>query len=210
MVTHNWWHQALFAIELGQHDEALRLYDQQIWGVVKTYSQDQINAVSLLTRLELCGVDVGERWQDVAHYLSARLDDHVLPFLDMQYLYGLARAGRPQAHTLMRHIESFRPSNQATLEVWQNVCVPASCGLLAHAHGDHARAATELGKALPRLVEIGGSHAQRDLFEQIHLDALLHSGQRPLAQRLWQTRLGAQPESQRLKRLTDRLADRQP
>jgi hypothetical protein len=66
MVTHNWWHQALFALELDDHAEALRLYDTQVWGVVKEYSQDQINAVSLLARLELAGVDVGERWHDVA------------------------------------------------------------------------------------------------------------------------------------------------
>jgi hypothetical protein len=58
MVTHNWWHQALFALELDDHAEVLRLYDTQVWGVVKEYSQDQINAVSLLARLELAGVDV--------------------------------------------------------------------------------------------------------------------------------------------------------
>jgi hypothetical protein len=101
MVTHNWWHQALFALELDDHAEALRLYDTQVWGVVKDYSQDQINAVSLLARLELAGVDVGERWHDVATHLAARVQDHVLPFLDLQYLYGLARAGRPEADTLL-------------------------------------------------------------------------------------------------------------
>ena len=83
MVTHNWWHQALFALELEQHDEALRLYDSHVWGVAKDYSQDQIGAVSLLARLELAGVDVGERWQDVADHLVTRLDDHALPFLDV-------------------------------------------------------------------------------------------------------------------------------
>ena len=38
MVTHNWWHQALFALELERHDEVLALYDQQVWGVVKEYT----------------------------------------------------------------------------------------------------------------------------------------------------------------------------
>ena len=73
MLTHNWWHLALFAIDLGLDDQALALYDQQVWGVVKAYSQDQIGAVSLLARLELAGVDVGERWQDVADHLATRL-----------------------------------------------------------------------------------------------------------------------------------------
>jgi len=201
MLTHNWWHQALFALELGQHDEALRLYDTQVWGVAKDYSQDQIGAVSLLARMALAGVDVGDRWQDVAHYLTTRLDDHVLPFLDMQYLYGLARAGRPQALTLMRHIEAFATRSPNPSPVWQRVCLPASRGLLAHAQGDYPRAVDELGVALPRLIEIGGSHAQRDLFEQIHLDALMRSGQWNAAQNLLQQQLRGQPESARLKRL---------
>jgi hypothetical protein len=56
--------------------------------------------------------------------------------------------------------------------VWRDVAVPAARGLLAHARGDAALAARELGRALPRMAEIGGSHAQRDLFTRIHRDAL--------------------------------------
>lgn len=176
MLTHNWWHQALFALAMERYGEVLDLYDQRVWGVAKDYSQDQINAVSLLARLELAGVDVGDRWQDLGNYLSARLQDHVLPFLDMQYLYGLARAQRPEADTLMRNIEAHAASLQdASAGAWQSVCVPASRGLLAHARGEWQRAANELGQALPRLVEIGGSHAQRDLFARVHRDALAKS-----------------------------------
>jgi hypothetical protein len=201
METHNWWHQALFALELDRHDEVLQLYDRQVWGVAKDYSQDQINAVSLLARLELAGVDVGDRWQDVGSYLAARLGDQVLPFLDMQYLYGLARGGRAEADTLMRNIESHAaqaPPHAAA--AWQRVCVPASRGLLAHARGDHERAAGELGQALPRLAEIGGSHAQRDLFAQVHLDAMVRSSRLGAAQQVLQQQLRGQPESARLKR----------
>jgi hypothetical protein len=174
MVTHNWWHTALFALALGDTATALRLYDERVWGVEKNYSQDQINAISLLARLELVGVDVGQRWQDLGCHLAPRTHDQVLPFLDMQYLYGLARAGLPQADTLMAQITVF--AQQAApgwaREVWQGVALPASLGLLAHARGDWSLAAAGLGQALPRLMAIGGSHAQRDLFEQIHRDAL--------------------------------------
>jgi hypothetical protein len=202
MVTHNWWHMALFALDKGEPGTALRLYDTQVWGVVKDYTQDQIGAVSLLARLELAGADVGERWHDVAERLAAqRLQDHVLPFLDMQYLYGLARAGRPEADTLwanmQRHAREGAP--QAQRAAWQRVCLPASEGLLAHARGDFAAAVEGLGQALPRLVEIGGSHAQRDLFAQIHLDAMIRSGQLTGAQHLLQQQLRATPQSARLR-----------
>jgi len=206
MVTHNWWHVALFLIDLGRDSEALEVYDRQAWGVVKEYSQDQIGAVSLLARLELAGIEVGDRWQELGGYLAARLDDHVLPFLDLQYLYGLAKAGRPEADTLLDNIEYFAPHAPAsTRAAWQRVCVPAARGLLAHARGDAEAAIRELGIALPRLVEIGGSHAQRDLFEQAYLDALVRHGSETtlaMAQDILQQRLNQQPESLRLRRQT--------
>ena len=207
MLTHNWWHTALFALEFDRPDEVLALYDQQIWGVACDYSQDQIGAVSLLARLELADVDVGPRWQDVADHLAKRGADLVLPFLDLQYLYGLARAGRPQADTLLAHIEAHAVQPQ-TAAVWRDVALPAARGLLAHARGDHAQAVRQLGSALPRMLEVGGSHAQRDLFEQIHLDALVRSGQWVGAQNLLQQRANAQPESLRLARQARELQQR--
>ena len=204
MVTHNWWHVALFLVDLDRADEALALYDRQVWGVVKDYTQDQINAVSLLARFELAGIDVGSRWDDVADYLGRRLDDHVLPFLDLQYLYGLARAGRPEAGVLLHNIVAYAPhAPAATRAAWERVCVPAARGLHAHARGDFAAATAGLGAALPELVTIGGSHAQRDLFEQVYLDALIRCGTEATltgAQGILQQQCNAQPESLRLRR----------
>lgn len=198
MVTHNWWHQALFALELDRHEEVLALYDREVWGVAKDYTQDQINAVSLLARLELAGVDVGDRWQDVGSHLAQRTADQVLPFLDMQYLYGLARAGRAEADALMRNIEARAATDDSG--AWRQVALPASRGLLAHAAGDYAAAVEQLGHALPRLLETGGSHAQRDLFSQIHLDAMIRSSRLSGAQNILQQQVRAQPESARLRR----------
>lgn len=210
MLTHNWWHLALFELELGDGATALHLYDTQVWGVVKAYSQDQIGAVSLLARLELAGVDVGARWQDVADHLTSRVHDHVLPFLDLQYLYGLARAGRAEAATLLGSIEahclgiaparSAAPDASVIDDVWLKVCLPASRGLAAYAQGRHLEAVEALGAALPRLLEIGGSHAQRDLFAQIHLDALMQAGLWGAAQQILQPQINSQPESVRLRR----------
>ena len=207
MVTHNWWHLALFELELDHVGAVFDLYDRQVWGVVKDYSQDQIGAVSLLARLEIAGADVGDRWQDVADHLERRLDDPVQPFLDLQYLYGLARAGRAAAAARrLERLEAFAPlAPPWSRAAWQQVALPAARGLLAHAHGDWATAADQLGLALPRLQRIGGSHAQRDLFEQLHLDALLRAGQWSGAQHLMQQRANACPQSLRLKRQLRRV-----
>lgn len=201
MRTHNAWHLALFHIEQGDEATALALYDHEVWGVDKTYSQDQIGAVSLLARLELAGLDVGARWQELAAWLAPRVNDQVQPFLDLQYLYGLARAGRPEAVALQQRIQAHAAHAPAASRVaWRQVAVPAAAGLLAHAQGRWAEAAEALGQALPRLQAIGGSHAQRDLFEQIHLDALQRAGAWAAVQNLLQPRANAHPRSVRLRR----------
>ena len=178
MYTHNWWHLALFLIDLDRTDEALGLHDSRVWGMQKDFSEDQINAVSLLARLELRGVDVGGRWADVATHIEPRLHEHYSAFLDLQYLYGLARADRHSAVTEMLasledRAEQATPSER---ETWADCAVPAAHGLAAYAKGDFNEAARLLGRAMPHLTSIGGSIAQRALFGAIHLDALIKSG----------------------------------
>lgn len=199
MFTHAWWHFSLVLIDQGDTDRILAFYDQNIWGVWKSYSQDQIGAVSLLSRLEMVGVDVGQRWVELGEYLATRVDDHVQPFLSMQYLYGLARAGRPEADAMMASIRAHaRTCAPWARHAWSEVAVPACEGLLAHARGDCATAVQKMGMALPRLTEIGGSHAQRGLFEQVMLDSLIRTGRHVAAQQMLErARLGS-PDSQPL------------
>jgi len=177
MWTHLWWHLALFYLSQGRAAAVLEIYDRHCWGVAKDYSQDQIGAVSLLARVELAGIDVATRWQDLGQHLAARAVDTLQPFLSLQYLYGLARAGRPEADRLLAAIEQQAERGAAfSAPTWRAVGVPAAHGMLAHARRDYETAWTQLSRALPRLAEIGGSHAQRDLFEQVLLDAALQSG----------------------------------
>jgi hypothetical protein len=194
MLTHLWWHLALFYLSQGRDREALGLYDQHCWGIAKDYSQDQIGAVSLLARFEIAGIDVGPRWQDLADHLAARANDTVQPFLTLQYLYGLARAGRCQAETLMETVRRYAASApQFSRAVWQEVALPACEGLYAYARGDYAHAWHRLAPAVPRMREAGGSHAQRDLFEQILLDAAFRSGRLTAAQQMLEQRRSADP-----------------
>src|SRR5580693_4620086 len=125
MLTHIWWHLALFYLSQGREGEALKAYDEHCWGVAKDYSQDQVGAVSLLARFEIAGIDVGLRWQDLGDHLQARARDTIQPFLSLQYLYGLARAGRPQAKTLLESVRDYAERAPAfTRTVWREVALP--------------------------------------------------------------------------------------
>lgn len=194
MYTHNWWHLAVFYISAGRFDEALAIYDEHVWARDRDYSQDQVGAVSLLARLELAGQRVGERWQDLARYLAGRTADVLEPFLTLQYLFGLARAGRPEADELLRAVERrARQAPAAVRDVWTDVAYPVALGLVAYARGDYAACRARLGPALGRMLEIGGSHAQRDLFQQIYVDSLVRSGARVAAQQLLEERRRGEP-----------------
>ena len=195
MYTHNWWHKALFHISLGDEAAVFDAYDNHVWGIEPEYSQDQVGAVSLLARMEIAGMDVGGRWEDVARYMTSRATDTVQPFLTLQYLYGLARAEYAEADQLMQAIEE-RAARAETFDrlVWQEVALPAARGVLAHARGHYADAVRWLSVANPRLTEIGGSHAQRDLFGQVLLDAHLKAGNWAIAAQMLEMRRTWDPD----------------
>jgi hypothetical protein len=189
MYSHNYWHLGLFYIARGRFSDALNLYDRHIWSREKTYSQDQVGAVSFLARLEFARVDIGERWKDVADHIAARAPEAIEPFLSLQYLYALARTDRPQLDELMQAIKMRSRES----EVWRDIALPVADGLKAHAKGDYAACSEALELALPRLEQIGGSHAQRDLFDQFYLNALVKSGQGDKARPLLEKRLETDP-----------------
>lgn len=175
MYTHLWWHQALFELATDGVRGVLHLYDQRCWGIDRSYSQDQIGAVSLLAQLECAGVDVGDRWNDLAPWLETRADDTLSPFRTLQYLYGLARANSAAATDLLAAIRrrAAVPSDDAAR--WKQVAIPAAEGLYALAIGDPDIAVARLSPVIGRMWKLGGSHAQRDLFTQLWLDALMRA-----------------------------------
>ena len=208
MHSHNWWHLALFYISLGRPDKVLDTYDTHVWGLSKDYSQDQIGAVSLLARMEFAGINVGDRWSEVSAYVAQRGADTVSPFHTLQYLFALGRTKSPEAETLLAAIETRAEAQTHDQEVWRDVALWAAHGISAHAAGDWEDAIRFLGKSLPRLAECGGSHAQRDFFEQIYLDALMQAGRMPQAQQVLEMRRTFDPDGVPLNRMLARVYER--
>jgi len=164
MLTHNWWHVALFSIELGDSAGALDLYDERVWGVRKAHCQDQVNAISLLARLDMRDIAVGKRWDDIATHVESRVGDRASAFLDLHYLYALGMAGRDAAAGLLLESLEASPGN--------GVVTSLAHGILAHARRDYLDAAVALGTVRPYLQQVGGSNVQRDLFHRIFADSV--------------------------------------
>lgn len=192
--THQWWHTALYYFDQEDFRKVLELYDTHIWGTSanKQTALDLINAISLLMRLELAGVNaedyllnnkaaeginnsINSRWKAVVNYVAGRIHEHILGFYDLHYIYSLARVGQVElVEEMLESMEVYAQTvNPYFQKVWCEVTIPASRGLVAYARGEWAKSAGLLEMVLPRLHEAGGSDAQRDLFEQIYLDCLI-------------------------------------
>ncbi|WP_353217746.1 hypothetical protein [Sandarakinorhabdus sp.] len=168
LYTHNWWHAALFELQLGDHDAALDLFDTRIWGVRPGSVQDQVNAVSLLARLEVAGVCTGDRWAAMAPHLEQRIADRANPFVDLHLAYGLARAGADGAVTLLLGGLAEQARSDRRIDI---AAARAATGMVAHARRHYATAAEHLDSALVDSIGFGGSHTQRRLLDILAADA---------------------------------------
>lgn len=196
---HIFWHLALFRLERGETAEVLRLYDEEIRAEPTDDYRDIANGASLLARLDYAGVDVGERWEELAAKAEGRVHDGRLVFADLHYLLALLGAGRRDsaeaiAQGLVRDARFHQSGERATAAHSGGL---AAHGLIAFSEGDHAEAARLLGAARSGLLAIGGSHAQRDLFEQAHIESLIRAGSHDLAARLLEQRLARRGGSNR-------------
>ena len=204
---HLFWHLALFRIETGRTGEVLALYDRSIRRDRTDDFRDIANAASLLARLELEGVSVGHRWEELAEKAGNRLDDRSLVFADLHYVLALVGAGRIEAaETLARSLLSGPAGVSAQDRVGREVGGKVAEGLVRLARGDAQGAFDRLWEARSRLTRIGGSDAQRDVFEQITLEAALRAGADGAARRVLGERLAARGgqnrfATQRLQRL---------
>ncbi len=159
---HMAWHLALLHLERGDHDRVLKIYDEEVRPQQTDDFRDMANAVSLLWRLNQTGVDVGDRWSDMAEIALRRRHDTTLVFASLHTLAALVAIGE---HSGVRDIVSGLERK-------------------AVGHGDQARVAAEVGVPLARIIAglstaadrrmldrivvglptVGGSNAQRDFF----------------------------------------------
>ncbi len=172
-LCHNWWHLALYYLRQDDFAKVLELYDQEIWGrAVKDYLHCQINAVALLIKLELKGVDVGDRWLELAPYLLQQIHPHILPLADLHIIYGLVRSENfEQANLMLESIASYA-THAAQKKLWADTVLPVAKSMVAHAKGDRSKTVAEIEPVLSQLHQLGGSHAQRALFNQIYAASL--------------------------------------
>ncbi|MEP3297418.1 MAG: tetratricopeptide repeat protein [Pseudoruegeria sp.] len=174
---HVWWHKALLHLDQGEVDQVLVLYDTKIRSDKTDDYRDFSNASSLLMRLELEGINVGTRWGELADLAEARTNDGCLTFADMHYMMALVGDKRADAATrLTARIAKDASADTEVALVMRDPGVAVTQGLAAFSDGNYDTAFAHLHAARPRLQSMGGSHAQRDVFERVTIEAGLRAG----------------------------------
>lgn len=184
IAHHCWWHLCLFLLEKGEYERALHLLDTQVRNPDSPLVQampdatiDLQNVASLLKRLELRGVDVGERWHTIAEYCAERISDHANPFSSAHDAMTLAATGRQDlVDQLVASMKGQGAAQGVVRAVTQTIGVRVVEAMAAHQSGDYGRTVDLMWPVRRNLNQIGGSHAQRDVFFQVLVDAAVKAG----------------------------------
>ena len=169
--AHLVWHSALHHLAVGDGDGALERYRHC---AARPGAGGLIDGTSMLWRCQMHGL-VPEATDPsatpVAPMLGPLVDGVPSTFVGVHVALGLATAG--DAEGLRRFAASavtFGAPGAADL------LPPLALGLAAYVEGDHATASDLLLAEERRFIRYGGSHAQREVFEDTLLQALTRAG----------------------------------
>jgi tetratricopeptide (TPR) repeat protein len=179
LLHHLWWHRALYHLERGEHAEVLALYDRRFRDLASPLTQmqpdlyiDVQNAASMLFRLERRGVDVGDRWIEIADKAEPRIGDCLSTFTLPHWMMALAATGREEtARRMLEGMRAFARNGTMVGGLVGEIAIPICEAVLAHRRGEPARAVALMRPVLGEMYRLGGSHAQQDVLEQFFLDA---------------------------------------
>jgi hypothetical protein len=191
------WHLALVELARGNPDRARAIYLDSIRPSVAQSAPmlSLADSASFLWRWRFYGAapPLDAEWSEVAVHARRHFPRASLAFADIHA--ALAEAAIGDTEGVEARIDGLdRLAEERRLPPGK--VVPALCaGATALARGDNAGASALLETVLPELPRIGGSHAQREVFEDSLIIAYLRSGQPSKAVPLLRSRLVRRPSS---------------
>jgi uncharacterized NAD(P)/FAD-binding protein YdhS len=191
--AHFAWHAALHEFALGDLDAVRRRYQEQLAPPAVTGVRALIDSASLLWRWQLDAGPTGTRAVDsrsvgsapvIAAIEPALLFAPQTPFIALHAAVALAAdSDLPGLNVLRRHCQNSVDLSMRTTVV--GVCD----ALIAIGEQRWEIAATLLEDLLPALTNLGGSAAQREVFQDALIFSLVRAGRPDRAQALLDSRL---------------------
>ena len=190
------WHLALFELALGRPEHAWTLYDEHI-RPVNSYAAALFtlsDSVSLLWRCRLWDKERGAvAWGELRDFARRSFPAPSVAFVDQHVVMACAAFG-DHAGAASR-IEELRRAEHDGRQPAGRVVADVAEAMAAFALGNDDTVIRLLEPVLAELVRVGGSHAQRDVFEETLLGAYLRSGRSEAAALLFRERLDRRPSA---------------
>src|SRR4029453_15303830 len=177
--NHLLWHLALMHLAEGRYDHVGRLFESVFGDIPITVGSDLQDSVALAWRLDLYGRPDPQRWKGRGPAAGRRAGAG-------NQNRAADEAGPPR--------ERGKKSRHPTPP---EVVVPLMEGLHAFARGDYHDAVAKIEPIDERIIEVGGSHAQREVFHDTLLEAALRAGEAERARPLLERRLVKRPNPRR-------------
>jgi len=200
LAVHNWWHRAVYHLELGEPDAALQLFDGPVFGKRSSVVLELIDASALLWRLMLRGVDVGDRYGAVADNWAPIAAAGTYAFNDMHAMIAFVGADRVKEQQAVLEAQRAVLDGELTvaadnLAFTREVGHPATRAIQAFGQGRYAECVELLRPIRHISHRFGGSHAQRDLLDQTLIEASRRAGFDALTIALVRERVALRPRS---------------
>jgi tetratricopeptide (TPR) repeat protein len=196
---HNFWHLALFHLDLQQYDAVRALYDENIYAKPHDACVVMVDATSLLWRLHLEGESIGNRASVLADAWQKQPDSErgYYAFNDVHAAMALCLAGDiAQGRRLVQQLEGVARDGAGDNRAMTNdVGLPFAQAIVAFADGDYSTAIARILPMRDRACTFGGSHAQRDVITLTLIEAALRTRQHSLARHLIAERTVQKPRS---------------
>lgn len=173
---HNLWHLALFHLSDRNDKETLANYPF-IFGTMPELASVQIDAISLLWRLDLAGFPQDKKLKEVANVLENHPFEQYTGFNNVHFIYCLARAGNDKAvKKSLQSMEQYasRLPKNSYQKLWSNTIIPYCKAIHAFVKNDMITAYELMTPIIDQCPQLGGSDAQDELFTQTYLQCLLH------------------------------------
>ncbi len=186
--VHLSWHQALFQLATGRPENAVSLYESAIRpSVIKKNLGSLADSASLMWRMRLYGDGQPGPWDEVREIALPAADKPGPAFRDAHA--ALTFAGGGFGEQMNQMLDGLTRAAVDGSALASEVTLPLVKGIDAFAHGAYEDAADHLDGLVDKLPRIGGSHAQREVFEDTILESYIRAQRFDKAQDLLTTRL---------------------
>ncbi|XP_045181254.2 tetratricopeptide repeat protein 38-like [Mercenaria mercenaria] len=179
LLCHNYWHWALYYFENGETESTLGILDNHVIPFMKSKKTmfSVTDTASMCYRLEAEGYNLGSRWSDCFEIAKEHVEDNVWSYYDINTMLAcLGSKNKAESDRLLASVKSSIKNGIGDIaKVYSDVTLPILEAIKAYDEEDYDTAVEIMKPLKYQVYRVGGSHAQRDLFNLFTVNAALRS-----------------------------------